>query len=109
MTRANLQPSSSAAHTLLPPEALEEVAARFLVLSSASRLRILNALMQGPLSVGQLVAATGLEQSNLSRHVTALEQGGCVARRREGQRVIVDVVDPSLKPLCQVVCGSLGL
>jgi len=93
---------------LLPPEALDGVALRFRVLSSASRLRILNALTAGPRSMGELVEMTGLEQSNLSRHVAALEQGGCVARHREGQRVLVDVVDPSLKPLCEVVCASLA-
>ena len=101
------EPSSPA--PLLPPEALDAVAARFRVLSSPSRLRILNALMDGPLSVGELVRATGLEQSNLSRHVSALEERGCVARRRDGQRVQVEVVDPSLKLLCEVVCGGLDV
>ena len=70
---------------LLPAEALDGVASRFRVLSSASRLRILNALMEGPRSMGELVELTSLEQSNLSRHVALLERGGCVARHREGQ------------------------
>ena len=109
MSRPSAESVPSAMPSLLPPQALGAVASRFRVLSSPSRLQILNALMQGPLSVGELVAATGLEQSNLSRHVAALEQGGCVARRREGQRVIVEVIDPTLKPLCEIVCGGLDV
>ena len=108
MTRTAPAPESTQSTSLLPEEALEQVAARFRVLSSPSRLRILNALMGGPRCMGELVALTGLEQSNLSRHVAALERGGCVARRREGQRVLVDVVDPTLKPLCGLVCGALA-
>ncbi len=65
---------------LLPASALEAAARRFQTLSSPSRLRVLNALMNGPLSIGALTEATGLEQSNLSRHVAALEQSGCVER-----------------------------
>lgn len=91
----------------MPPEAVESVAARFQLLSSPSRLRILDALMEGPLGLSELLERTGLEQSNLSRHVAALERGGCVTRTREGQSVMVAIADPSLGKLCDLVCGSL--
>ena len=106
MTTETTSPAADA--KFLPPEALGAIAARFRVLSSPSRLRVLNALMAGPLHMGELASLTGLEQSNLSRHVAAMEQGGCVARRREGQRVYVEIIDPTLKPLCEVVCGALA-
>lgn len=91
----------------MPPEAIEGVAARFKLLSSPSRLRILDALMDGPLGLSELLELTGFEQSNLSRHVAALERGGCVTRTREGQSVIVEIADPNLKKLCDLVCGAL--
>ena len=97
------------ASSLLPTRALEAAAHRFKTLSSPSRLKVLNALMGGPVNIGTLTELTGLEQSNLSRHVAALEQSGCVERRREGQHVVVEIVDPSLKPLCDIVCQGLGL
>lgn len=86
---------------------LEAVARRFRALGTPSRLRILNALMDGALTVGELVAATGLEQSNLSRQVAELEQEGCVSRVREGRHVRVAIADPTLFALCDLVCGSL--
>ena len=57
--------------------------------------------------MGELQERTGLEQSNLSRRVTELEQGGCVRRTRDGRRVLVEVADGTLEELCKLVCGSL--
>ncbi len=96
-----------AAEGKLPPEALAQVAERFRVLGSTSRLGIVNALMQGPRTMAELAAATGLEQSNLSRHAAELERAGCVRRNRSGRNVIVEIADPSLFALCDIVCGAL--
>ena len=94
-------------HDPLPPALLEAVSERFRVLAAPSRLRILDCLLQGPRGMAALAAATGLGQSNLSRHVAELERGGCVRRRREGRQVIVEVADPSLGAVCELVCGAL--
>ena len=94
-------------HEPLSDEVLEAVATRFRLMGATSRLRILNALLDGPRSMGELQEATGLEQSNLSRRVSELESGGCVSRRRQGRRVIVEVSDDTLKELCTLVCGSI--
>jgi len=83
------------------------VAERFRLLGAPSRLGVLNALMAGPLGMGALARATGLEESNLSRQVAELERGGCVRRTRRGRAVEVEIADPSLKALCEVVCGAL--
>ena len=91
----------------LPEHLLEGVARRFRTLGVSSRLRILNALMDGPLGMSALEELTGLEQSNLSRQVTELEREGCVARRRDGRWVEVEIADPSLRDLCDLVCGAL--
>lgn len=102
-------PSRARGHALLPPAALEAVAARFRALSVPARLRILNALMAGPATMGALVERTGLEQSNLSRHVAALERARCVRREPRGRQVLVSVADPDLEALCALVCQRLDL
>ena len=91
----------------LPEDMVDAVAQRFRVLGVPSRLRILSSLMGGALGMTELGAATGLEQSNLSRQVTELEREGCVARRRRGRSVEVEIADPSLRELCGLVCGAL--
>jgi DNA-binding transcriptional ArsR family regulator len=99
--------AQDAAQGKLPPEALTRVADRFRVLGSTSRLSIVNALMGGARSMTELSGATGLEQSNLSRHTAELERAGCVRRIRRGRQVFVEIADPSLFALCDIVCGSL--
>ncbi len=98
---------ADAPHTPMTEELLAAVARRFRALASPSRLKVLNALMGGPMTMGELAVATGLEQSNLSRQVAELEQESCVSRSREGRRVRVAIEDPTLFALCDLVCGAL--
>lgn len=58
-----------------------------------SRLSILEALRDGARSVGELVEATGLSQSNVSNHLACLLDCGLVAREPQGRRVIYDLAD----------------
>lgn len=61
--------------------------------SDRSRLRILEALVQGERCVGAIVAATGLTQSNASTHLSCLWDCGLVARERRGREVYYRLTD----------------
>ena len=98
----------SSPHPVLGDDALELVAARFRVLGDRNRLRILNALMSGERSVGELVAGTGLEQPSVSRHLAALRREGIVARRSERNRAFYRIDDETVVKLCAVVCEGLA-
>ncbi|MEX2355923.1 MAG: metalloregulator ArsR/SmtB family transcription factor [Thermaerobacterales bacterium] len=50
-----------------------------------TRLAILETLRQGEKSVGELVAATGASQSNVSQHLACLKGCGIVHSRQEGR------------------------
>ena len=52
-----------------------------------SRLGILDALRQGPLTVGEIVETTGLTQSNVSNHLGCLRDCGLVASEQQGRYV----------------------
>lgn len=52
-----------------------------------SRLSILEALRGGPLTVGEIVEATRLSQSNVSNHLGCLRDCGLVAASPEGRYV----------------------
>jgi DNA-binding transcriptional ArsR family regulator len=88
-------------------ELLDRIAARFKVLAEPLRLRLLQALDEGELTVTQLVEETGAGQANVSRHLALLHRHGLVARRREGLNVHYRVADPAIFQLCELVCGSL--
>ena len=91
----------------LSDEALGLIARRFAVLSEPLRLRLLHALFDGEKSVGALIELTGGTQANVSRHLQTLAEAGLLARRKEGLQVFYSIADPSVFPLCELVCGSL--
>ena len=56
-------------------------------LADRSRSSILEALREGPRSVGEIVEATGLSQPNTSMHLDCLYCCGLVDRERRGRYV----------------------
>ena len=58
-----------------------------------SRLAILEALREGPLTVSEIVEATGLSQSNTSNHLGCLRDCGLVAAEQEGRYVTYHMSD----------------
>jgi len=91
----------------LSEEAIAMVAARFRALGDGSRIRLLNLLMRDEASVQDLVEASGLTQTNVSRHLGLLRREGVVARRKDGKRAVYRIVDPNIETLCKLVCGGI--
>jgi DNA-binding transcriptional ArsR family regulator len=83
---------------------LETIADRFRLLGDATRLRILLELKSGPLSVNEIVDASGAQQANVSRHLNQLRQSGIVKRQKQGNKAIYSINDPSVFELCSCVC-----
>jgi DNA-binding transcriptional ArsR family regulator len=71
-------------------------------LSDASRLAILDALRDGPLTVGELVVATGLSQPNASNHLACLHGCGLVAREQRGRFVAYRLADDRVGELLRL-------
>jgi DNA-binding transcriptional ArsR family regulator len=91
----------------MSPEALALVAARFKVMGEPFRLRILQLLEEGEMSIGGLAEALDASQPNVSKHVRILQDAGLVGRRQEGNTVYCAISDPTVFALCDVVCSSL--
>lgn len=62
-------------------------------LSDPSRLALVEELVDGPRRVSDLVAATGLTQSNASRHLACLHDCGLVEREKQGREVHYRLTD----------------
>ena len=91
----------------LSPLALDLIAARFRALSEPMRLRLLNLLMGGEQTVGQLVEATGSSQANVSKHLSVLRAAGMIAMRKEGLSTFCLIADPIVNELCELMCSRL--
>lgn len=93
--------------TRMTPELFDLIAARFKAFGEPARLRILHELRAGERTVSDLVAATGLGQANLSRHLQYLLGVGFVSRRKAGLHVWYALADRDVLKLCDVMCGRL--
>jgi DNA-binding transcriptional ArsR family regulator len=82
---------------------LELAASRFSILGEPYRLRILQVLKRGPMTVGLPVQSLDGNQSNVSKHLQLLYGAGIVDRKREGMRIVYSLRDPSVFGLCQMV------
>jgi DNA-binding transcriptional ArsR family regulator len=67
--------------------------------SDPSRLSILEALRDGPLTVNEIVAATELSQPNVSNHLSCLRDCGLVAAEQRGRHVAYQLSDKRVEEL----------
>lgn len=67
-----------------------------------SRLSILEALRRAPLTVSEIVNATGLSQSNASNHLACLRDCGLVTAEPEGRYVTYRLSDDRVLELLEL-------
>ena len=86
---------------LVPPTASPAslTAKFFRGLGDATRVRVLQLLLERERSVSELVEETGVLQGRLSSHLACLRWCGFVAARREGRQVFYSVADSRIPDL----------
>lgn len=75
--------------------ALQTLPKTLKLLSDPTRLRLLGLLAEAELSVQELCAITGLQQSRISNHLSLLKRSQLVRDRREGSWSFHSLVEPS--------------
>lgn len=91
----------------LPEDLAELIARRFRALGDPLRIRVLDLLRDGEMSVNALAAQLDAGQQNVSKHLTVLADAGMLARRKDGTHVYYRIADEGVFALCEQVCGSL--
>jgi len=86
----------------LPAALVEVIAERFRILAEPMRIRLLDALREGPATVQELQQATGASQQNVSKHLGLL-----LRRRKEGNFSLYAIADEGVFELCELVCGGM--
>ncbi len=65
----------------------------FQALAHPTRIAIIELLGCGELSAGELIEKLGMEQANVSQHLTVLRSKGLVVNRKAGNQVFYSVRD----------------
>ncbi len=76
-------------------------------MSDPKRLRIINELREGELSVREICSRLNLGQSNVSQHLSILRRRGLVTTRREGTSVYYRLSSERISQACDLVKSVL--
>jgi ArsR family transcriptional regulator len=79
----------------MAPEVARRVAAPLRVLAHPDRLRIVERLLEGDLSVAELSEALGIPPAACSQHLSLMRAHRLLASRRDGKVVYYQVVAPA--------------
>jgi ArsR family transcriptional regulator, virulence genes transcriptional regulator len=72
-------------------------------LSNPMRLRIINELQDGEMTVGALAKKLGIRQAHLSQHLAVLRQRGVVKTRRDGPNIYYGISNPKIVKACSLI------
>ena len=93
---------------LLSEAALAEAAECLKTVAHPTRIRILQLLLSGRYTVGELAEACGVASNLASEHLRLMERAGLLAREREGKCTYYGVADPHLERLMACIEGRFG-
>mgnify|MGYP000333049702 CR=1 FL=1 len=90
----------------LPPRDAEALMQVFKALANPTRLLLLHAIHRaGEISPSDLAEQIGASPQAVSNHLQRLADQGIVGTRREGQRVLYNIIDPCVPGLMNLgVC-----
>ncbi len=86
----------------IDPDDPEVVARFFHGLADPTRIEILEFLLDGPKTAGEIVRHVGRYQASVSSHLTCLRFCGFVEARREGRNVRYELIDLRVRRLLEM-------
>ena len=87
----------------IAPEQLARAAATIRVLGHPDRLKILEVMEGGEVTVTDIQERVGLSQATVSQHLAKLRAYGIVAAERAGQNVFYTVAEPKVEHILQCI------
>ena len=80
----------------------------FRTLGHPTRVRVLELLKGGEMTVGDLQAALGIDSSGASQHLSAMRRQGILVARKEGTSVHYSVRDPRVFQMLESARQVIG-
>jgi ArsR family transcriptional regulator, zinc-responsive transcriptional repressor len=93
---------------MLPMDLLTDAAACLKVMAHPVRLRIVDILMQGGFSVGEIAELCESPQNQICEHLRLMQNCGLLASERRGRTVYYKITSPQLPALLGCVREHCG-
>jgi DNA-binding transcriptional ArsR family regulator len=77
-------------------------------LGNPVRLRIIQALKEGPKSVNEISIMISIPQSSISRHLAVLRSTGLLTAHRRAQEIMYEITNPKVVEVCNMMHGILA-
>lgn len=94
--------------TITNAEGVQLQAKLFRGFGDPARLNILQVLRNGPMTVTEIVASTGMSQSNTSNHLRCLRECGLVAAEQQGKYALYRLSDDRVGDLLAMAESRLS-
>ena len=88
---------------LTPLSALEQAAECLRTLAHPHRLRIVQMLLRGRYTVGELAEACGIPSHMASEHLRLMQRCGFLASEKDGRKTYYEVAEPHLEEIMRCV------
>ena len=88
---------------------LGEAAECLRTLAHPHRLRMVQMLLQGDFSVGELAEACGLPSAMASEHLRLMQRCGFLTSEKDGRQVFYRVAEPHLKKILGCIEERFGV
>ena len=89
-------------------EALTQAAECLRTLAHPHRLRMVQMLLKGQFTVGELADACGIPSHMASEHLRLMQRSGFLTSEREGRRIFYRVAEPHLKQIMNCIESRFG-
>lgn len=93
---------------LTPLEALEQAAECLRTLAHPHRLRMVQMLLRGRYTVGELAEACGIPSHMASEHLRLLQRCQLLTSQKEGRKAYYQVAEPHLADIMACIEGRFG-
>jgi ArsR family transcriptional regulator, zinc-responsive transcriptional repressor len=84
-------------------ENLQEAAECLRTLAHPVRLRMVQLMLRGELTVGELAEACEIPSHMASEHLRMMQHCGLLARRQDGRRIYYQVAEPTVERLMECI------
>ena len=96
------------ANDLLSLEALADAAECLRTLAHPHRLRMVQMMLQGKYTVGELAEACEIQSHMASEHLRLMKHCGLLASERDGRRTYYQVAEPHLESIMRCIEERFG-